>query len=291
MTDRNLDYDYAAKQRDITREQYAKGTYIYAGYSPATPLVWNVEDQPIGSGAPANVFDAWGEDLEVRAIPVDGKEPLTPFTKELHAKTGNPGYLYGLYFTLLLDGFDIDLNNGKFRVEIVARHVVPDPEFQPGQYLQLGEDDYYPEWDTWRMFKAGFLSEESGESDVQSWHWEFGGELYNSFYDYKVNWEFGTPIVGYTIHQIEVDFQAGVFEQRIVGHWAGDQGEQSSWWVKAPRAAEFPAGEQSAQTLILWLQDKNSGEAMVTQLWLGPITDPFPNGAVLTSNIGFGNSS
>jgi hypothetical protein len=251
------------------------------------PLVWNVEDQPVGSGGPANVFDTYAENLAVRAIPSDGYEPITAFTKELYCTTGNPVYFKGIYVVLLLDALNIDLHNGAFRVEIVSR-ISTNADFQTSTSLFVGEDNYYPEWDEFRMFKSDFYTDETiGVNSGHFWAWEESGLTQSETLLFETQWNYGNPkgpMAGYCLHQIEVDFKNGIFRRRVVGHWAGDQGQQSSWWIEGPASGTFLSWQQVAQSLQLWLSTHDPGEAMITQIWVGSIISPFPGGAVLEAN-------
>jgi hypothetical protein len=269
---RTVDHGEYVVEQDITKEGF---------YGPA--MVWNVEGEAIGS-PPTNVFDTWGEDEEVRLIPVDGKEPLTPFTKEVWAKAGNPTYYGSVYITLDVADLGINLDSGRFRFEAVLRNPGWGVDGNVSLYFHIGEDQWYPEFDDHRMLVAAVFDSGHHWTWVQPYPSWVGQDLY----EHTQEWAEGFPQIGYYLYQCEVDFIAKVYKDRIVGHWAGDQGGQATPWLEFNFPYEFDNAEMAAQQIEVWVGNKNNVDEhiMLTQVWLGPITDPFPGGEVLTSNYG-----
>jgi hypothetical protein len=244
----------------------ASGVHRGGASAPAPvspwPFIWNVQGQSDGT------LTLCTSQQSVTVSNVTGAVVPASVTKS--AK-----------FNASIDHFIVDMgatrtfaNDGSFRAEILMKMSGVSATISALQFFVNNPVSNYGRLD---------IAHSLGAGDMHDWNTGTGGTGTARGKE-SVTWTYGSPLSGWCAHQMEVNLATNTYKSRILGRDSGNTGAQDSGWKTRVFSASI--AETPFRYIRVHAYTSISVTAEVGQIWVGQITDSFPDGALLTNNFG-----
>jgi hypothetical protein len=225
------------------------------------PLIWNVEGETL-SQAPTNVY------LQQGLLVQNTAGTILPSSVSKTAKSNANGER----LTLDLKDRGLDTSTGGVRFEVLT---------------DLGGLNWTVQWGFWAESPAtaqGALYPQHSGSSTQMHTWRSSTDLaqWVNHGQQGVTWSYGTPINGWCAHQFEINFATDVYKSRIYARSNPNVGTQDSGWKT--QSFTTTIAETPLRYFRIYFGASTSMDAQIGQIWMGDLTDSFPDGAEQLSN-------